>query len=318
MALNASLVAAALSLQDGPLARVGQRPGLAATAAAGAANGDTAFLREELESAGLQALEALEGLPTADLLPVDDVPAADPPPSDSLSDFAGRPLSQTSEPLSQRCQRAVNDMLQRDAEGAPPPLHSDPLSGVVVAPLKSSADVRIVYVIGLGPRPYAHTVITRLLFALYSPTHLFLLHADVKASKEALAECMHLADKYPNVHMLRTRRLVQWGMFTMVAITLDAIRTVLDSKARRTRYIPYIHYTRYIRPQGPPPPHPHPIRSPNPNPHSEPNPANIHCPFLSKLPFAYSDIRHVPLHSYRHTPSNSSRYTPSRSCHSTT
>ena len=35
--------------------------------------------------------------------------------------------------------------------------------------------------------------------------------------------------KHPNVRVMQTRRLVQWGMFTMVAIMLDAIHSVLSS-----------------------------------------------------------------------------------------
>ncbi|KAL1526060.1 hypothetical protein AB1Y20_020881 [Prymnesium parvum] len=213
---NSSLSLAAVSPPGGEVAQLGQRPALGATRASAAVEPER-LVREE------EALQALE--PTASA----SVREAEEPPRDYLSDFAGRPLSNASASLSRRCRRAVEDVLQREATHAPPPIYSDPLSGVVVAPLKASTDVRIVYVIGLGPRPYAHRVISRMLYALYAPSHLFLLHADIKASKEALAECVRIAEKYPNVHILRTRRLVQWGMFSMVAITLDAMRSVLDS-----------------------------------------------------------------------------------------
>ena len=44
---------------------------------------------------------------------------------------------------------------------------------------------------------------------------------------------MRLDATYANVHLLRTRRLVQWGMFSMVAITLDAIRSVSSSRMQQ-------------------------------------------------------------------------------------
>uniref|UniRef100_A0A7S3EQP7 protein xylosyltransferase n=1 Tax=Haptolina ericina TaxID=156174 RepID=A0A7S3EQP7_9EUKA len=203
------------------LERVPQRPAFDA-AFNGTGQQLDVFLQQD-ESAGLEALQGVlpdiqQHAATAKL--------------PELLDFSGHPLSETSPALNKRCRAAVQDVLDRATHGDPPPLYSDPLIGVEVAPLNSSTDLRIVYAIGLGPRPYAHTVVSRLIYALYSPNHLFLLHADVKATQETLAECMRLDATYANVHLLRTRRLVQWGMFSMVAITLDAIRSVLDAKVQ--------------------------------------------------------------------------------------
>lgn len=228
-----------LTVQTGRIGQVGQRLGLPETRTIGPLEPDS-VLREEEDVARLQDLtgdvrrsplhaDGLETLPPD--LPLNaSNSSAQPLPPGVLTDYAGRRLSSASEVMGRRCDRAVKEMLRREAENAPPPLYSDPLLGVVVSPLKSNEQVRIVYVLGLGPRHFAHMLISRLLYALYSPSNLFLIHADVKAPAESLTECMRIQEKYPNVHILRTRRLVQWGMFTMVAITLDAIRSVVDSK----------------------------------------------------------------------------------------
>ena len=149
-----------------------------------------------------------------------------------LTDFAGRPLNESSEALDRRCQQAINEVIEREAVQAGPPLYSDPLEGVVVAPKNGSKEVRVVYFIGVGPRPQAHVVVSRLLWALWSAVNLYLLHLDVKAGGEAVAECMRLDAEHPNVHVMRTRRLVQWGMFSMVTNYLDGIRSVLDAAER--------------------------------------------------------------------------------------
>ena len=148
------------------------------------------------------------------------------------TDFAGRPLNESSEALDRRCQQAINEVMEREAVQAGPPLYSDPLEGVVVAPKNGSKEVRVVYFIGVGPRPQAHVVVSRLLWALWSAVNLYLLHLDVKAGGEAVAECMRLDAAHPNVHVMRTRRLVQWGMFSMVTNYLDGIRSVLDAAER--------------------------------------------------------------------------------------
>ena len=107
-----------------------------------------------------------------------------------LSDYTGRPLNETSAALDQRCQQAINEVLEREASQTGPPLYSDPLQGVQLAPRNTSGGaVRIVYFVGVGPRPQAHLVVSRLLYALWSAAHLFLLHLDVKAGPDAVSEC---------------------------------------------------------------------------------------------------------------------------------
>ena len=147
-----------------------------------------------------------------------------------LTAFNGQPLGQLSTALDSRCQTAVAESLSRLSADEPAPLYADPLTGVRLAPLNGTRDVRFVYFIGVGDRPHAHLIVARLIYALYSPTHLFLIHVDVKAAAEAVAACDGLAAQHANVVVLRARRLVQWGMWTMVATGLDAMRTVLDAR----------------------------------------------------------------------------------------
>ena len=82
-------------------------------------------------------------------------------------------------------------------------------------------------------------VVQRLLYALYAPSHLFLIHLDVKATETAVAECFKLELSYANVHVLCTRRLVV-GMFSMVVPMLDAIKAALDSFDQRDDTFDYL------------------------------------------------------------------------------
>ena len=183
----------------------------------------------EAEEAAAEAA-LLEPLPTLSATAASPSP---PPPltiAHELTGFDGRPLRATSEALDARCQSAVNSLLDRSmatGNDALPPMYADALEGVQVGPVNGTDDVRIVYVIGVGARRFAHLVASRLLYALYSPTHLFLIHLDVKADKECAAAMYALARQHPNVRVLQARRLVQWGMFSMVAILLDAISTLI-------------------------------------------------------------------------------------------
>ena len=150
----------------------------------------------------------------------------------NLSGFDGRPLAATSAALNARCQAAIADSLERalHADGPQPPrLYVDPLDGVRVGPVNGSDGVRFVYFVGIGDRPHAHLIVSRLLYALYSPAHLFLLHLDVKANPAAVEACYALQAKHANVHVVGARRLVQWGMWSMVSIALDAMHSVLSA-----------------------------------------------------------------------------------------
>ena len=158
----------------------------------------------------------------------------------ALTDKSALPLDVSSKALDDRCQQHVDDVLRRAAVGEPAPLMADALENVRIAPTNGSADVRVVYFIGVGPRTHAHLVVQRLLYALYAPSHLFLIHLDVKATETAVAECFKLELSYANVHVLRTRRLVQWGMFSMVVPMLDAIKAALDFFDQRDDTFDYL------------------------------------------------------------------------------
>lgn len=174
-----------------------------------------------------------------------------------LIGFDGKPLAKTSAALDARCQTAVLDVLRRSSGQATdrgssgsgaasasafseqppssaraPTFYVDPLDGVHVAPLNGTHGpeaIRIVYLIGVGGRPRAHLIVSRLLYALYNPSHLFLIHLDVKAAPEAVEACAALQRAHSNVRVLRARRLVQWGMFSMVAPMIDAVHTALHA-----------------------------------------------------------------------------------------
>ena len=152
-----------------------------------------------------------------------DAAAADSP-RHPLLDASGAALSGA---LNTRCQYAVSNALARDAAAEPPPVHPSDLSSLRVSPRNETHSVRLAYLIGIGARPSALPVVQRLIYALYSPVHAFLLHVDVKAADEVTQGALKLERAHPNVICLRTRRLVQWGMWSMVGIMLDALESLL-------------------------------------------------------------------------------------------
>ena len=85
---------------------------------------------------------------------------------------------------------------------------------------------RIFYFIGAS-RLTAAIMVSRLLLALYHPSHIFVVHVDLKANDEVMSELQKLTANHPNIHIMATRRLVQWGAWTMVLTMLDALHSVL-------------------------------------------------------------------------------------------
>lgn len=144
-------------------------------------------------------------------------------------DFEGKKLSDSPslDALNQRCllsaRRAVADQASHDTPEPSLSVYPDPLEGVSVdARPHGSTDVRLVYFI-MASRVSAPQTIARLLRALRHPTHLFLIHIDLKMSDAVVNQLRRLAAGYPNVRVLKTRRLVQWGGFSMVSALLDAL-----------------------------------------------------------------------------------------------
>ena len=127
--------------------------------------------------------------------------------------------------FNQRCRQAVKKALVEPANAGTPSmltLYPDPMTGVSVEPRSSPGDVRVVYVV-LASRASAASVVSRLVRALYHPSHLFLVHTDLKTNSSTHERLQGFAAARPNVHVLKTRRLVQWAGFSMVLALLDAL-----------------------------------------------------------------------------------------------
>lgn len=63
--------------------------------------------------------------------------------------------------------------------------------------------------------------------AIYRPTDVFAIHVDAGAAPELHERAAALAHGRPNVHLLRSRPIT-WGGWSLAAINLDAIRTLLE------------------------------------------------------------------------------------------
>lgn len=147
-----------------------------------------------------------------------------------LFDHTGQPLSAKPkmEPVVQRCQKSLQTLLKEgDTEYKKLTFYPDALAGVSVEPRALPDDPRLVYFV-LTSRPSAAAVVERLLRSLYHPSHLFLLHADLKMNASNFGELAGLAALRPNVHLLKTRRMVQWGGFSMVLAMLDGLASFVD------------------------------------------------------------------------------------------
>lgn len=145
----------------------------------------------------------------------------------NLTDYKGELVAT---PRAKRCVRAVRTALHQQRLGIGPRLYADKMAGVQVGPRDAPEDPRLVYFLMLS-RPTAHLTVSRLLHAVHHPSHLFLLHLDLKMNETAAEAVRAYAEPLSNVHLMRRRRLVQWGAFTMVATMLDAMRSVVEVRA---------------------------------------------------------------------------------------
>ena len=162
-----------------------------------------------------------------------DGPAALALPNATLLDHEGRSvlhdLDDAYVPFHDRCQRALKQQMWRESQNLTwPQLLTEPLDGVRVGSKARSSDPRIFYFIGAS-RPSAAIMVSRLLLALYHPSHLFIVHVDLKAEAAVTSELAKLTASHPNIHLMRQRRLVQWGAWTMVLTMLDAIHSVVSA-----------------------------------------------------------------------------------------
>ena len=143
-----------------------------------------------------------------------------------IRDYLDRPLSSLPElrALGEQCDAAAATHVGASALGAASPLEptADALEGLSLPPTDG---VRLVY-FAMASRPFADATLSRLLRALWAPPHLYLLHVDAKMTAEAAARLRAALPAEPNVRLLRKRRAVQWGGWSMVACMLDALHTV--------------------------------------------------------------------------------------------
>ena len=150
--------------------------------------------------------------------------------------------------LEQRCQRAIKRAAWQEARALPPFLYTDALDGVSVGDRDDPGDPRIVYFIGAS-RDTAAIMVSRLVLALYHTSHLFLIHVDLKAAPTVHEQLAELIKSHPNVHLMQTRRLVQWAGWTMVATMLDALKSInernMDCKPRARHGPPLPARTRH-------------------------------------------------------------------------
>ena len=129
--------------------------------------------------------------------------------------------------FNQRCQQAIRRAVSAQGRSDQITLFPDQLHGVSVAPRAQPEDPRFVY-FTMASREIAVETVPRLVRAFYHPSHLFLTHVDLKANASMHDALVRHAADYPNVHVLKTRRLVQWGAFSMISTMLDALASFVD------------------------------------------------------------------------------------------
>eukprot|EP00966_Prymnesium_polylepis_P244821 5662896-Prymnesium_polylepis.1 len=132
------------------------------------------------------------------------------------------------EPLFNRCQRSYKRAVWEERRDLATHLYVDDLSGVQLGDRALPSDPRIVYYIGIS-RASGAIMVSRLLLALYHSSHLFLVHIDLKTDKGVRDQLASLTAQHPNIRLMHTRRLVQWGAWTMVAVMLDAVRSITQA-----------------------------------------------------------------------------------------
>jgi hypothetical protein len=76
----------------------------------------------------------------------------------------------------------------------------------------------------------------RLFKALYEPSNFYLIHIDKKASQEIGDEVSIFLQKYPNVHILKSKNVV-WGGYSMVQTELDGMKYLLDMEMKWDYFI---------------------------------------------------------------------------------
>jgi len=76
----------------------------------------------------------------------------------------------------------------------------------------------------------------RLFEAIYDPSNFYLIHIDKKAHEEIGEEVGVFLQKYPNVHILKSKNVV-WGGYSMVQAELDGMKYLLEMKMKWDYFI---------------------------------------------------------------------------------
>jgi hypothetical protein len=88
----------------------------------------------------------------------------------------------------------------------------------------SQDPIRIAYLVLVHRLPEQFK---RLFKAIYEPSNFYLIHIDKKANQEIGAEVKDFLKEYPNVHILKSEKVV-WGGYSMVQAELDGMNYLLN------------------------------------------------------------------------------------------
>lgn len=88
----------------------------------------------------------------------------------------------------------------------------------------STEPIRIAYLVLVHRLPEQFK---RLFKAIYEPSNFYLIHIDKKANQEIGEEVKDFLNEYPNVHILKSEKVV-WGGYSMVQAELDGMNYLLS------------------------------------------------------------------------------------------
>lgn len=97
----------------------------------------------------------------------------------------------------------------------------------------STEPIRIAYLILVHRLPEQFK---RLFKAIYEPSNFYLIHIDKKANQEIGEEVKDFLKEYPNVHILKSEKVV-WGGYSMVQAELDGMNYLLTMSEKWDYFI---------------------------------------------------------------------------------
>jgi protein xylosyltransferase len=142
-------------------------------------------------------------------------------------DHEGRPAGASLTELIRHCDAAIGERLTRSVAGRRPfEAVAEPLAHVPTS--KDERGLSIAYLVMVG-RESAHYIVTRLVRSTYSAHNLYLLHLDAKLSVDAARPLRQALSPHGNIRFMARRHRVGWGAFSMVAVLLDGLATLVAS-----------------------------------------------------------------------------------------